>query len=192
MMVIDSEERYYQRIVSTDPGTNTLGVAVLQIRDGKLYVEHAATFLIGKLATAYPIIIEYHGEKIAKLHAITECITTLLRAWQPTWIASEGPYLGRFPRAFAALVECVDAIRRAVISYDSFTGLSVTDPATVKKSVGVNGKSGDKELMRAAIAAHPLLVFTDAVNIDALDEHSIDAIAVGVCFYITHLHRTTI
>lgn len=188
-MVIDPDQFRNHRIVATDPGTSTLGVAVLSITDSGLMVEHATTLVLGKLARNYPLIVEKHSERIAKLYATTDAVLKLLLAWQPTYVASEGPYMGSFPTAYAALVESVDAIRRAVIRYDPYLDFSVTDPASVKKAIGVSGKSGDKELVRAAVSKHATLTLHPEVNLSELDEHAIDAIAVGLHFYLTHLKR---
>lgn len=188
MMVIDPDQRVDPRICAYDPGTNTLGCAVLKLIPTGLLVEHAHTLQIGKLFNNYPLIIERHGERVAKLHATTDAVLKFLSAWNPTFTASEGPYMGSFPTAFAALVESVDAIRRALILYDPFMSLSVSDPTTVKKTIGITGRiNGDKEKVRKALSEQTILTFAPGVVLADLDEHSVDAIAVGVAFYLNEL-----
>lgn len=97
-------------------------------------------------------------------------------------VASECPYMGRFPQAYAALTECLTSIRSAVHDYDPTLVLHEIDPATVKMNVNVNGKSGDKQLMTNAVTElikTGRILNTGLVNIGLLDEHAIDAIAVG-------------
>ena len=88
--------------------------------------------------------------------------------------------------AYAALVECLDAVRRAVIKYDETLSLTVIDPARVKKAIGVSGKSGDKTLVRAALSTMEAFTLMTDISLDKLDEHAIDAIAVGLAFRKLH------
>ena len=171
------------RIVALDPGTAALGVAVIDVdpETGHLYVNHATTLDVLKEAQRYPQIAALHGDRVSKLHALERALVRIFLAWKPDQIVSEAPYMGRFPQAYAALVECVTSIRRAVMSYDRTLPLPTIDPATVKKSVGVSGKSGDKSAMLSAIQSRDDL--TLCVNLSDLDEHAIDAIAVGYAHY---------
>lgn len=170
------------RIVAFDPGTNRLGVAVLDYNkeQGTHFVEHAATFFIGNLYKQYPVVIETYGERVAKQYAARCAVQKVLEAWNPSVVASESPYMGSFPQAYMALVECIDAIRRACKAFNPYQPLITIDPATVKKSIGVSGKSGDKEAIRNALANRKSLTFDVGVSLDKLDEHAVDAIAVGI------------
>lgn len=178
----DIQESVY-RIIAVDPGTNSLGVAVLDIdiQTHVVTVRHATTIDILKQSQNYPQLIAVHGERVSKLHSVEVSLYKLFKAWKPDEIVSEAPYMGRFPQAYAALIECIGSIRRAVMEYNRALPLPSIDPATVKKTVGVSGKSGDKDAMRGAIQRQSDLVFN--VLVDDLDEHSIDAIAVGYAFY---------
>lgn len=99
---------------------------------------------------------------------------------EPTIVASESPFMGRFPKAFAALVECVFAERSALREYDSEKVLIMITPTTVKVSAGVPHNSSDKEEMRDAVHDLKDLDLGEIV-IDDLDEHAIDAIHVARC-----------
>lgn len=174
------------RVFSIDPGTNTLGVAVLDIDMVKdcITVQHAATLHIGKMSNNYPQIAAIHGDRVTKLYVVEKALVRMFISWMPDAITSEAPYMGAFPQAYAALVECVSAIRRAVIKFDRSMPFPTFDPATVKKSVGVSGKSGDKSAMNHAVLHIPNLVFNGQVVVADLDEHAIDAIAVGYAYYL--------
>src|SRR5690606_32969254 len=106
------------------------------------------------LMNNYGVIGEVYGDKSCKLFAIEQAIYYYLSQWEVHAIVSESPYLRRLAQAFAALTECVMAIRRAVYRYNHFITLDLIDPATVKNSVGVPGNSGDKMLMRSAVNKH--------------------------------------
>jgi Holliday junction resolvasome RuvABC endonuclease subunit len=174
------------RIVSIDPGTNSLGIAVLDVnyQTGQIHVEHAFTMRVDKLATQYPVIAVLHGERVSKLYAVQKAVQKFLEGWLPDMVVSESPYLGRLAQPFAVLTECVAAIRRAVSRYRPTLTLAVMDPASVKKSVGVSGKSGDKDAMRRAVRALTNVTYSSDVVYDQLDEHAIDAIAVGYAYYL--------
>lgn len=185
MFVLGSEAPI-ERILSIDPGTNTLGIAILRIQGPNTALEYAFTLQVGKLFTRYPLIIENHGDKVAKLYTVQQDLLKVMEAWKPTYLVSEGPYMGSFPAAYAALVECLDAVRRAVIAYDETLPLNVIDPARVKKAIGVSGKSGDKTLVRAALATKEAFTLMADITLDKLDEHAIDAVAVGLAFRKLH------
>lgn len=118
------------RIVSVDPGTNSLGVAVLDldIFNNSIVVQHAFTIDIQKHSARYSQINLVHGERVAKLHAVRQALYRFYCTWQPDHIVSEAPYMGRFPQAYAALVECVSSIRYAVMEYHQAKPLNTIDP----------------------------------------------------------------
>lgn len=174
------------RIVSTDPGTDTLGAAILDLNLETLQVELAETHIFrgSQLQRNFPRVTELHGDRTARLMGHEENLLGFLEYARPHSIISEGPYLGRFPQAYAALVECVSAIRRAVIRYDQFAPLFVIDPSSVKKHMGVKGTSGDKSAMTRALlkvmeGPTPKLLNPSHIDINELDEHRVDAICVG-------------
>lgn len=178
----DIEYEPHERIVSFDPGTGSLGIAVLDYNaENKTHVvEYAATAPIDKQYRKQLLLIEKFGDRIAKLQTVKEVVSSILNYWEPSLVASEAPYMGRFPQAYAALVECVDAIRKGTNEYDIFMPLKTIDPATVKKTLGVSGKSGDKTLILKALEKREDLLFKEGVNLHSLDEHALDAIAVGI------------
>lgn len=174
------------RIVAMDPGTDTLGLSLLEIDlcYMRTQIAQVHTFRGSQLQKLFPVISEIHGDRTARLMAHEENIFQFLHYANPHSVVTEGPYMGRFPAAFAALTECVSAIRRAVIRYDQFMPLHVIDPSTIKKNMGVKGTSGDKLAMTKALIAklnEPASDLINPSNIDiaALDDHSVDSICVG-------------
>lgn len=175
------------RFMGIDPGTYSLGVSVGE-NDGcsnKLIIVYANTFNITKMIRQYESVSEIHGERVARLYAIQKTIAHLCKAWRPIHVTSEGPYLGQHAQPYAALVECVSSIRRGLMDYQHNMPLQIIDPATVKTYVKVSGKSGDKSLMTKGIQLQERLDISK-INIDTLDEHSIDAIAIAYAGFLTH------
>jgi Holliday junction resolvasome RuvABC endonuclease subunit len=173
------------RILAIDPGSSTMGVAILDISpsDFKPTVMHVTTVNVQALLTHYETTALMHGERIARLIAVEKTMYKLLSVWEPELVVSESPYMGRFPQAYAVLVDCLSAIRRALNSYDPTQMLHTIDPASIKKAVGVSGKSGDKEAMKRAVCALSDLNVDPDVDLTAIDEHSNDAIAAGYAQY---------
>ena len=181
--MIDTNDNEY-RIVGIDPGTITLGVALLgfDLQSEKLHLIEATTYSSEEMIHRYPNLRDTHGDRFAKIYAHRMNLLNYFRYKQPHAISSEAPFFGRLPQPYAALTECVYSIRLATLDYDICCPLHVYDPATVKKNVGVSGKSGDKTAMRNAVKK--LAVAEDEV-IDTLDEHAVDAIAVAYTHYLT-------
>lgn len=173
------------RIVGVDPGTDTLGAATLDVylgTTGQVCLVEVRTFSGEQLARHYRHVEDIHGSRVARLLAHEDNLHGYFCYTQPHCIISESPYLGRFPQAYAALTECVGSIRRAVMRYNAFMPLLLIDPPTVKLAVGVKGrgttkddvKQGLKQLIASGKLDNPF-----QVDIDALDEHSVDAIVVA-------------
>ncbi len=175
------------RIIGIDPGSSALGVAVLDLYLDDLTVElvDARTFNAAKGIRDYDVLVQYQHERFARLQYMSDSLSGYIYAMRPNGVASESPYMGRFPAAFRALSECLLIIHQAVVAYDPYTRLHMIDPMTVKAAVGVVSKGYKnkaalaKEHVRNAVLG---LTLSNPNNIpmDQLDEHSIDAIAVAM------------
>lgn len=184
--MIDTYDQHF-KIVGIDPGTTTLGVALLafDFDTKKLSLIEARTFSSDNTIQRYPHLREVYGDRYAKIHSHRTNLLNYFNDNSPHALASEAPFFGRLPQPYAALTECVYALRLAAMDYDIYRPLHVYDPATVKKNVGVSGKSGDKEAMRTAIKKTGILNEEQLENIAQYDEHAIDAIAVAYSHYLT-------
>lgn len=172
------------RILSADPGSTMMGLAITEISpDFKtLTVVDATTVNLAKLLNRNEQSrAELFGDKVTKLHILRQAVSKYAEAWEPLIAIAETPYKGRFAQAYAVLTECYSAIRLGLYDHNPAMVLNGIDPSSVKASVGVNGRSGDKELMRAALLNLPDLVLT--IPLVLLDEHAIDAIAVGYSYF---------
>lgn len=171
------------RLLAIDPGTSTLGVALLSWDFGPNFVvEHAFT---AKVKDEDDTFTEMNGNRLGRMRCLINVVDEELNSFEPHVIIAESPFLGRFPQAFAALVELLTLLRLSVNRYNSQLPLYTIDPKTVKKAVGVDlGKKNDKDDVTQALRIHPDLAWN--VDIETLDEHSIDAVAVGL-YYLLNL-----
>ncbi len=169
--------------LSIDPG-NMLGTTINAITpDNQWCVLHTHTTNVNALIYhKFPReLIELQGERLFREIVTTEIVQKFATDWGVNIVVSESPYMGRFPQAFATLTECMVAIRKACYNYNAYMNFDTIDPSTIKKSVGVKGNSGDKELMREAVRK----ITNNSVPVDIMDEHSIDSIAIGYAWYRT-------
>jgi hypothetical protein len=75
------------------------------------------------------------------------------------------------------LVEGVVCIQNAVYTWNEDVRLWLVDPPTAKIAVGAPGRGGGKDAVRDAVMAQT--DFIKDVEVDLLDEHSVDSIAIG-------------
>lgn len=175
------EEANTYRILGIDPGTNTLGTAIVDIDivTRRITVVKATTYVGQSMASEYKAHEEIHGPRAARLKAHEDNLFALLCEWKPHSVISESAYMGRFAQAYMALVECICAIEKALYRYNPTMPLLLVDPTTVKKTTGMTGKLRGKDPVREAIASLDCLRYAPGVHLGAMDEHSVDALAVA-------------
>ena len=167
--------------LSIDPG-NMLGTTINAITpDNQWCVLHTHTTNVNALIYhKFPReLIELQGERLFREIVTTEIVQKFATDWGVNIVVSESPYMGRFPQAFATLTECMVAIRKACYNYNAYMNFDTIDPSTIKKSVGVKWKRGDKELIREAVRK----LTNNSVPVDIMDEHSIDSIVMAYAWY---------
>lgn len=180
-------------VLSIDPGTSSLGMSIFtyNVVDGLLVFqhEHTTTFNVDVIAIEkyQDTIIERYGFKQGRILTCKDIMVSMLKTWNPDVVVCESPYMGRFPQAFAALVECMQALKLGVIEYNNTLPFVTYDPATIKQAVGVKGTSGDKTQMTAAVNR----LYPD-IKTNQLDEHGIDSICVGYTWFKQQQKRLSI
>lgn len=169
------------RINAIDPGTDTMGLAVLDIdlRTGGLELVSAYTSSGLKMARRAPENFTVHGGRWSKLYMHERNVLNWLRTYQPNSLICESPFLGRFPQAFESLVECKAAIRNALTQYDTFMPLETVDPPSAKSAVGALVRKGSKDNVKSSILKLKDIQNLTGIPLERMDEHTIDAIAVG-------------
>lgn len=186
-MLILPESSPHYRIMSIDPGSDTLGIALfdLDLTTYKALLIWAGTLSAAKSIKEDIFTIEIFGERQARLNYLARGVREHLYTFFPNTVISEAPYMGRFPQAFETLVECLYMLRQVVHEYDPSLCLETIDSPNAKKAVNAPGKRPKgitsqeyKELVRQGVLHLPNLD-TGNINVHLLDEHAIDAIAVG-------------
>lgn len=182
-------------IVGLDPGSDTLGVGILEFDLETLQIvsTHALT-LNGSRNGRGSFVTEIHGDRYGRIASHQEGLTRIFERVNPIAIVSESPFMSRRrPMAYGALTEVVCAERAAVLAFDKWKPLVMIDPPTVKRAVGVSGKTGGPEgkklMLQALLVLAPTLHYEGDVPLNRLDEHSIDALAVAYCHYVQLLEE---
>lgn len=170
----------YASILAIDPGTETLGIACIEYdcRTGVIHGSEAKTFKGSKLGKN-SWVAEIHGDRFNRINAHRTNLARILNIVQPAFIASESPFFSRaHPQAYGALTEIVYALQLTIFAYDPLMSVQMVDPPTVKNAVGAKGNA-DKEGVRVGVLAIPDLNYAGRIPLEALDEHSIDSLAVA-------------
>lgn len=174
-------------VLSIDPGTIRLGFSIikLSIPDLKITEVFAWTIEATRLDFYKEEVVSIHGEKFARIIAIKRMLKCVLEFYRPLSVVCETPFFNmQRPSAAGPLYELLTTIEQTVFEWDSQKPLYKVEPKTVKKAVGASANAKKDEVRIALSKVEEL----KCACLDFLDEHAIDAIAVGYS-YINHTFR---
>lgn len=175
------------RVLAVDPGSYHTGIALLtwDYVTETINVNDAFTIKFPDSGPTYLHVRELTTPRVARLHHMEDELTSIFEDFRPHLVIAESNYMGRFADAFATLVECVAVIRNVLYRYDPTLPLLQVDPPTAKKDAGVKGRRSEKIDVTIALKKRKEVIWH--VDIDTLDEHSVDAVAVG--YHVLRLIR---
>jgi Holliday junction resolvasome RuvABC endonuclease subunit len=166
------------RVMGVDPGSSSLGLTIIDhnIETNTPTLWYTELFQAKTVIDSSPYLFNFptRGQRLRKCGLY---LTEMLEEYQPHLVACEDAYMGRFPTAFRSLSEGIICIQNAVAAWDPFVRLMLVDPPTAKIAVGAPGRGGGKDAVRDAVMANR--DFVKEVEVDLLDEHSIDSIAIA-------------
>jgi len=189
------------RVLGIDPGTDTLGAVAFDfsLESEIPHLVFAQTVTAHQFVKTRFDLIRYHGPRFARLIVLREFIAAVVKTYCPHFVGVESPFLRDSPTAFAALTEAFLVIRQGLVEVDTSIPLLAFDPMRAKCAVGAASptetvvkkrgkrikkvKIHSKTTVREAVlklAKEKAFTWDEHVDLEALDEHSIDAIAV--CF----------
>lgn len=171
------------KVVSIDPGTDNLGFAVMDVTYDNYIIKKtvAKTITASKHVNEESWISQVHGYRMARIQKLKSILIQNFNSIEPAFIVCESPFFNpRMPGAFQPLAEILFAIKEAVLKHNSWLPLYLIDPSTIKKSVNAPGNA-DKVVMKKSVSSLTDINYDGEIKIEDLDEHSIDAIAVGYC-----------
>jgi len=165
-------------LMGMDPGTNTFGLAWINIDVSTLEIVNTQSLLlVAEKMRPDPWYAEINTDRHARLQVLSRNISNVLHDVQPVCVVTESPFFNqKRPNAFQALIETLEMIRQVVYAYNWTQPLNYIDPPSVKRAVGAAGNA-KKEEVQARVIKIPELNYQGSVPLEELDEHSIDAIA---------------
>lgn len=181
MPLVASQPYINYRMMSLDPGLKNTGVAVFDLDTRSRTILSIDAFLLSnqRLINSAPYDHETVSERLIMIYKLKTAFRHVLEHYNPTVVVSEGPYYNpKSPMAYASLLEIVSMFRSVAMEYNSNILFHIFQPKEVKKVVG-SGMNTGKLDMRDAVSRRPELMVPLMQNLNELDEHSIDAIAVG-------------
>lgn len=175
------------RIMGIDPGLNNLGIALFDIDYSNRTIVRIEAFTLvnDKLKDESGLDLDTHAERTIKLMKLRNTLLNIVSANKPYMVACESPFYNRFrPTAYAALVEVIRLIHMTIIEHNGNTVFQTVEPLLVKKHIGAGMQTGKLDVKKA-VSLKPELMSVLVNDLNSLDEHSIDAIAVGYTFLKT-------
>ncbi len=173
-------------ILSIDPSSNFTGIAVFKVDNysGSILSIEADTIAVGKLVYDPGISEELHTERIIKMLKLQNKFFQLLTEVQPQIIVSEGSFYNpMMPMAFGSLTEVISILHRTCIDYDKEMPFVTLSPKTIKSAISsLKTTDKGKDIIKDSIKNIPEVYDLVSNFIDKLDNHGIDAIAVGYAF----------
>jgi Holliday junction resolvasome RuvABC endonuclease subunit len=113
----------------------------------------------------------------ARSYGLARSLGLLLDLYQPDWVMCEDNYLQHSPLTFKQLIMFVGMVTEQCRERNVY--VSYVLPNLAKAIVGANFKGSEKEDVRKGVLDYKRLKPND-VAIESLDEHAIDATAVGL------------
>lgn len=173
------------RIVSIDPGTETMGVSLLGLHPITLEQSFIEAFTMrGSILNYYWGNVMHDGDgRDSRLLALEDQLVNYFSRVQPHMVVYEDNYLGASPQSFKALIEACMCIRHAIWRYNPYLASYTVKPNQAKSIVNAIAKRGmsqeeRKELVRQGLMNYqPLRV--PPLTLASLDEHSVDSVAIG-------------
>lgn len=173
-------------MVAIDPGSHNTGIAsfLVKPKEREILSIKAWSISVDKLKNDTGLPEELYSEKFIRFYKLRNELVRIFTEENVTYIAYEGPFMNRLqPSAFGPLVALQTLVQDSIITYNPGVPFFVLQPQQGKKAVGVAGKKG-KGVIKEAVKTYTELMDGLAKGLcllDELDEHAIDAIAVGFC-----------
>lgn len=175
-------------LVSVDPGSALMGVAVFGVRlkDRRILSAQASTWEIEKIPDALNLSLYEQSSMVVRLNIIRQQFKILMHNKSPLVIVYERPFFNRFtPGAYGALIKVLESVQITALDYNPNILIQAIEPMLVKKRIGASLNS-DKETVRAALLKKEDLKDIDVYSsIPHLGKDAIDALAIGYT-YIHH------
>ena len=185
MLTLPNDPNDIATVIGIDPGSTNMGVSVLFISISTLRIVSSIAWTLNasRLSNDDSWLALLHGDRYNRIRVLEENLLQIFNYYKPVAIAAESAFINvRFPGAVMALVEVSTGIRSAVARYDVWKKLYMVSPSVAKNAVSAGG-AATKTTMKEKILNLTELNYNGDVPLHLLDEHSIDALAIGFYMY---------
>ena len=173
-------------MVSIDPGSNTCGMAVYELDTSTRTINSIMAFTIHveKLNDNSGLHLDLATDRFVKILKLCNVIKNIIESTNARIVVSEAPFFNKLmPMAYGSLLEIVSSINRTVHETGNEIIFTSYAPQQVKMSLSAAGIKG-KDVIKEKLMEVPEVYSKIVGDYDLLDEHSIDAIAVGYTFLV--------
>lgn len=170
------------RSIAIDPSTKRMGVSIIDINlaeTEKFKLQWVETIHGEKLEHYSSVNYDDDGAVQSRIHGLSKSYRQLLEFFKPTIAVCEDNFLGASPDTFKRLIEAVSLLRMETESYGEGLYMVNVPPRAAKETVGANFKGTQKEDVTKGIKKYKAIDL-NGHDLDVLDEHSIDAIAINL------------
>ncbi len=166
-------------ICGIDPGTTLVGLGVEYVKLPQWEVVKVQAWTLNATRMPLdPVVVNTHGERVARLMVIRDWYASRFSYLRPMAIGSESAfYNSGTPGAYEPLVESITYIRQAVMDYDRHMPIHFFKPTAVKKIMG-HGQHGKLDVAKALIDLYGTISVTP---IQEWQAHATDGLAVADC-----------
>lgn len=183
-MLFTPEHYNCYKLLAIDPGVNNCGLAVFNIdyQTNQIMTVDAHTAISAKLNDTTSLYEELYSERTVKLHKLTEYLNQVMVDVNPAIVVCESPFYNRLrPMAYGSLLEVLNSVYSTIISHNNNIPFFTVEPLLVKKTVGAGMQTGKLDVKQAISRIEPIMSVL-LPNLESLDEHSVDAMAVGYTY----------
>jgi len=173
------------RILGIDPGLTYTGIAIYTLNNySELKSVEAFTIQPSLRDTSVLLDSEIVGDRYIRLMSLLRLMREVTCKYNPSVVACEGPFYSSFrPTAYASLVETINYIKQGIYGINPYTPTEIIQPLLIKKTIGAGMQKGKIDVAKA-VSMNETIMKALTMNLDTLDEHSIDAIAIAYTYLV--------
>lgn len=178
------------RLMAVDPGLNNIGTAIFDIDlepKPKITRIVAETLKSDRVSRVCDYDSDLVDDAFIRKQNMISATLLLCRQYRPDIFVIESPFFDRNrPSSFAILSEIMFGLFSGVLEIDPNTVLQKYAPQYIKAVLGVAGIKG-KEVVKEALSGVEVVTSVLTPDVSVLDEHSIDAAAIGYTYLVREL-----
>jgi Holliday junction resolvasome RuvABC endonuclease subunit len=183
-MLLTPEHYNCYKLLAIDPGVNNCGLAVFDVdyRTNEIVSVDAHTVISAKLNDTTTLYEDLYSERTIKLYKLMDRISEIIVSVNPAIVVCESPFYNRLrPMAYGSLLEVLSSIHSVIINYNNNVPFFTVEPLLVKKTVGAGMQTGKLDVKQSIARIEPIMSVL-VPDLEGLDEHSVDAMAVGYTY----------